>query len=67
MHAGGFGPAGIAPDILPSIFDSFFSTKSDGLGMGLFISRGLIMQHGGSIDVESAVGRGTTVSIFLPD
>ena len=46
---------GIAPDILPLIFDPFYSTKPDGLGLGLYITETIVEEHGGRIAVESVV------------
>ena len=57
---------GIPLEILPRIFDPFFSTKSAGTGLGLSISHGIVREHGGTIDVESAPGRGTRFTITLP-
>lgn len=59
---------GIAPDILPQIFEPFFSTKQEesGVGLGLAVVYGIVQRHGGSIDVESQPGRGTTFHIRLP-
>lgn len=57
---------GISPDILPHIFDSFYSTKQDGLGLGLFITRGIIREHGGTITAASQPDEGTTFTIWLP-
>jgi signal transduction histidine kinase len=57
---------GIAPDVLPRIFEPHFSTRTSGSGLGLAISRQLVEGWGGSIGVESASERGTTVTIALP-
>lgn len=59
--------SGIAPDVLERIFEPFFTTKgSSGTGLGLSICKGIIENHGGSIGVESKLGRGTTISVVLP-
>jgi PAS domain S-box-containing protein len=60
--------AGIAPDILGKIFEPFFTTKGIGKGTGLGLSQayGFTRQAGGAIKVESQVGRGTTVTLYLP-
>ena len=54
------GP-GIAPDILPQIFEPFVTTKENGrgVGLGLAISRGIIERHNGRIEVQSELGQGT--------
>lgn len=57
---------GIAPDHLPKIFDPFFTTKSLGTGLGLAVSYGIIRQRGGTIDVQSEVGRGATFTVRIP-
>ena len=59
---------GIAPEVLPRIFDPFFSTRLDegGTGLGLAIVREIVDRHGGTIDVRSEQGAGTTVSVLLP-
>jgi signal transduction histidine kinase len=57
---------GIAPEDLPRIFDPFFSTKPRGTGLGLSISDGIVREHGGTIDVESAPGRGTRFVLTFP-
>lgn len=60
--------AGIAADVLPRIFDPFFSTKEvgRGLGLGLFIVFEIVEEHGGCIAVESEPGRGTAFYVRLP-
>lgn len=60
--------SGIAPDVLPKIFNSFFTTKAEGAGtgLGLSITQGIIHDHGGRIDVTSSPGQGTTFRLFLP-
>ena len=59
---------GIAPDHLARIFDPFFTTRlaADGTGLGLSMAYGIITDHGGHIEVESALGSGTRFSIRLP-
>jgi PAS domain S-box-containing protein len=57
---------GIAPDVLPRIFDVFYSTKRDGLGLGLSISRDIVEGHGGRIEADSFLGEGTTFTVWLP-
>ena len=60
--------AGIAPDILPHIFEPFLTTKETGrgVGLGLAISRGIVERHSGRVDVASELGHGTTFTITLP-
>jgi PAS domain S-box-containing protein len=58
--------AGIAPEALGRVFDPFYSTKPEGLGLGLFISQNIVQQHGGQIDFHSQVGTGTTFTVRLP-
>ncbi len=60
------GP-GMPPEVLSRIFEPFFTTKREkGTGLGLSISYRIIRDHGGRIDVDSAVGKGTTFTIRLP-
>lgn len=59
---------GIPKDILPKVFNPFFTTKppGEGVGLGLSITSSIIQGHRGVIRIESEEGRGTTVRIFLP-
>jgi two-component system, NtrC family, sensor histidine kinase PilS len=59
------GP-GIPEDRLARIFDPFFTTKPKGTGLGLATCHALVAEHGGQIDVESEVGKGTKVVVRLP-
>jgi signal transduction histidine kinase len=54
---------GIAPDVLPRVFDPAFSTTSSGSGLGLAIAKRLVESWGGTIALTSGLGRGTTVTI----
>jgi two-component system, cell cycle sensor histidine kinase and response regulator CckA len=59
---------GIPPDVLPHIFEPFYTTKpvGQGTGLGLAQAYGIIKQHEGYIDVHSLTGEGTTFEIYLP-
>ena len=61
------GP-GIPAEILARIFDPFFTTKPEvsGTGLGLSVSLGIVQSHGGTIDVKSELGTGTTFTVTLP-
>jgi PAS domain S-box-containing protein len=59
------GP-GISPDALKRIFDLLYTTKPSGTGLGLWMSRRIIQEHNGRIEVQSELGRGTTFTIMLP-
>ena len=61
------GGAGIDPANLNSIFNPFFTTKSNGTGMGLAIVSKIVDEHRGRIHVESEPGKGTTFRVWLPD
>ncbi len=60
--------AGIPADVLPSVFDPFFTTKPPGAGtgLGLAVCQGIVARHGGRMEIESEVGKGTTVLVCLP-
>jgi two-component system, NtrC family, sensor kinase len=59
---------GVAPDLLPKIFEPFVTTKEHGhgTGLGLAVSRSIIERHSGKISLQSELGKGTTVTITLP-
>ncbi len=58
--------SGMPPDMLSKVFRPFFSTKPGGTGLGLPTTRKIIEAHGGTIEVESELGRGTRFTIRLP-
>jgi len=59
---------GIPPEVVPQIFDPFFSTKEaeNGVGLGLAVVYGIVQRHGGQIEVESKVGQSTVFHLRLP-
>ncbi|MDC7787591.1 PAS domain S-box protein [Rhodoplanes sp. TEM] len=59
---------GIAPDVLPLVFDPFFTTKQaqQGTGLGLSQVHGFAHQSGGTVTIDSTLGAGTTVTLYLP-
>jgi two-component system NtrC family sensor kinase len=59
---------GIAPEVLPHVFDDYFTTKpaGEGTGLGLPIARSIAREHGGDISVATAPGAGSTFTVWLP-
>ena len=57
---------GILPDVINRIFVPFFTTKTEGSGIGLALCRQIIVMHGGNISAESEYGKGTSFRIYLP-
>lgn len=58
--------AGMDEHTVNNMFTPFFTTKEDGTGLGMFISKRIIDNHGGSIEIRSKPGEGTTVTVLLP-
>ncbi len=56
----------MAPEVLRRIFHPFFTTKESGTGLGVPTAQKVIDAHGGSLDVRSEAGRGTTFVVTLP-
>ena len=59
--------SGISEEHLPRIFEPFYTTRPKGTGLGLFVAHGIVQRHGGTLEAESSVGKGTRFRIFLPD
>jgi signal transduction histidine kinase len=57
---------GIAPEVEKRLFDPFFTTKADGTGLGLPIAACIVQKHGGTLQYQTQVNRGTTFGIILP-
>ena len=57
---------GIPEDFMPNLFQTFKTTKKRGLGLGLAYSKKAVDAHGGTITVESKVGKGTTFTVRVP-
>jgi signal transduction histidine kinase len=63
LHNGG---AAIPPDVLPRVFEIFFSTKPAGAGIGLALCQRIVEEHGGTLALDSAAESGTVATIVLP-
>jgi signal transduction histidine kinase len=59
------GP-GIPADVQGRLFTAFYTTKPSGTGLGLYLSRKIVEDHGGTLSVASELGQGATFSIALP-
>jgi signal transduction histidine kinase len=57
---------GIPKENQAQIFDPYYTTKSTGTGLGLAIAHNIVDAHGGRIEIESAAGEGTTVTVRIP-
>jgi hypothetical protein len=57
---------GIPADVLPKLFDIFFTTKTSGTGLGLWLAYRTLREHSGKIEVESKPGQGTKFTLTLP-
>lgn len=57
---------GISADVLPRVFDPYFTTKQEGIGLGLATSYSIVMKHGGHLMVDSQIGEGSTFHVYLP-
>jgi len=57
---------GISKDDLAHVFDPYFTTKASGTGLGLAIVHNIIEAHDGELQIDSELGQGTTITMFLP-
>lgn len=58
--------SGVPEEVIDKIFEPFFSTKRDGLGLGLPLAKKVIEEHGGTIEFSSKLGQGSEVKIYIP-
>jgi signal transduction histidine kinase len=57
---------GISAEKLSKVFDPFYTTKNGGLGLGLALTKRIVEEHRGRLEVKSIEGKGSSVTIFLP-
>jgi PAS domain S-box-containing protein len=57
---------GMPAHVAARVFEPFYTTKAEGLGLGLYVTRTIVEQHGGQISVQSAPGKGTAFEVWLP-
>jgi PAS domain S-box-containing protein len=57
---------GMPEDVLRKIYEPFYSTKTGGLGLGLYVCKSIVEDHGGTLEVKSYQGKGTTFTVWLP-
>jgi signal transduction histidine kinase len=57
---------GMAPDVRDKALTPFFTTRAEGTGLGLPLVQRIVEQHGGSMDIASRAGEGTTVTLLFP-
>jgi PAS domain S-box-containing protein len=57
---------GLSPEVREHLFEPFHTTKSEGLGLGLFISQGIVQQHGGRVEARAGEEGGSVFSVFVP-
>ncbi len=60
------GGEGMAPDVVPRVFEAFFTTREGGTGLGLPIARRIVEAHGGTLTIQSREGEGTAACLSLP-
>ena len=57
---------GLAPEVMARLYEAFYSTKADGMGIGLSICRAIVEAHGGRIELATELGKGSDFQIIIP-